>query len=175
LNGPNRFFGLVAHEEVAADRHQRDHGQMLVHGGDAGRDGVARIGEMHRLAFEQISPLGRLVHAGHGLDEGRLAGAVVAEQAVALAGIDIDRDAGQSDHRAEMLLDVLHFNDGSVFGFISSLPRDHAPDVGVEHHGEQQDDAQEHPEQRAFDIGEEQPCWTTPKISAPSAAPITEP
>jgi hypothetical protein len=78
--------------------------------------GVARILEMHRLAFEQDLAAGRLVHARHGLDEGRLARAVVAEQAMALAGVDLQRDAVQCDHRAEMLLDVLHFNQGSVFG-----------------------------------------------------------
>jgi hypothetical protein len=52
------------------------------------------------------------VDARHRLDEGRLARAVVAEQAMALARPDIEADPVQRDDRAEMLLDVLHLDDG---------------------------------------------------------------
>jgi hypothetical protein len=40
------------------------------------------------LPSKQDLAAGRLVHARHGLDEGGLAGTVVAEQAMAFAGID---------------------------------------------------------------------------------------
>jgi hypothetical protein len=53
------------------------------------------------------------VHAGQGLDQGRLAGAVVAEQAVHLARVDGEADAGQCDHRAEMLGDVVDLDQGA--------------------------------------------------------------
>jgi hypothetical protein len=73
---------------------------------------VARAGEVHALALEQDLPAGRLVHARHRLDEGRLARAVVAQQAMALARPDVEADPVQRDDRAEMLLDVLHLDDG---------------------------------------------------------------
>src|SRR5690606_9044988 len=41
--------------------------------------------------------------------------------------------------------------------FMLALPGDQATDIGVQHHGQQQDDAEEDPEQRAFNAGEEQP------------------
>jgi hypothetical protein len=78
-------------KKFRADRHQRDHREVLVDRGDARLHRVARAGEVHRLAFEQDLARGRLVHARHGLDEGRLAGAVVAQQAMAFARGDVDR------------------------------------------------------------------------------------
>ena len=92
---------------------------MLVHGGDPGGDGVARIGEVHVAPFEQDLPAGRLVHARKRLDEGRFARAVVAQKTVTFAGVDVDRDARKRDDGAEMLLDVLHLDQG--LGHVSVL------------------------------------------------------
>ncbi|MDT4863687.1 hypothetical protein FQZ97_984050 [compost metagenome] len=69
---------------------------------------------MHGLAVDtHLTGTGR-VHTRHGLDEGGLAGDVVAQQAVAFAGPDIERDARQRNDVAEVLLDVLHLQQGLV-------------------------------------------------------------
>ena len=52
------------------------------------------------------------MNAGHGLDEGGFAGAVIAQKAVAFAGAHIEGHAVQGDDIAEMLLDVFHVDDG---------------------------------------------------------------
>jgi len=56
------------------------------------------------------------VDAGHHLDEGRLAGAVVADERDDLAGVDLDRGAAQGVQRSEMLLDVAHRDQGRRVG-----------------------------------------------------------
>ena len=48
----------------------------------------------------------RLVHAGEHLDQGRLAGAVLADQGVHLAGVGGEVHAGQGMHAGEALVDV---------------------------------------------------------------------
>src|SRR5205814_9645013 len=50
-------------------------------------------------------------HAGEHLDQRALAGAVVAQQAVHLSAGELQRHAGQRDHRAEVLRDVLELQD----------------------------------------------------------------
>ena len=64
--------------------------------------GLARIAERHLLAVDQDLALRRPVHARQHLDECRLAGAVVAEEAVHLAGIDLEVDVLERLHRAEV-------------------------------------------------------------------------
>ena len=54
----------------------------------------------------------RPVHAGEDLDERRLAGAVVAEHARHLAGLDRRRDAFQGDDVAVVLAQVAHLEQG---------------------------------------------------------------
>ena len=49
-----------------------------------------------------------LVAGGQHLDEGRLAGAVLAEQAVDLAGTDVEVDAAEREHAGEALHDAAH-------------------------------------------------------------------
>ena len=120
LERPPPRQGLVAHEKVAADRHQRDHRKILIHSGDAGIDGVAWRGEAHRRTIEQDLALGWLVHSRHGLDEGRLAGPIVPKQAMTFAGHHLKRNPGQSDNLAKVLLDILHLDNG--FGH-PSAPR----------------------------------------------------
>ncbi len=54
----------------------------------------------------------RLEHAGHDLDEGGLAGAVVADEADDLVAADGEVDVAQRMHRAEILLHALEANNG---------------------------------------------------------------
>ena len=79
---------LAAKEEIPRNGHQRDHRQILEHGRDAAIERVARAVERDRLAIDQKLALGRLVNARQDLDQGRLAGAIVAEQAMNFARPD---------------------------------------------------------------------------------------
>ena len=61
-------------------------------------------------------------HAGDRLDDGRLAGAVVAGQRHHLAGMDLEGDLVQGLHAAEMLGDVADGKDGGDFTQLDALP-----------------------------------------------------
>ena len=50
---------------------------------------------VHRLAADEDLAAGRLDHAGEDLDQRRLAGAVVADQADHLAAVDVQIDAAK--------------------------------------------------------------------------------
>ena len=111
LERPEPRRGLRADEEVAADRHKRQHGQVLVNRRDASIQGVARRAEDDRLAVhEERAGVGR-VYPRQRLDEGRLPGAVVAEEAVHLARTDRQRDVLERDHAPEVLGDVTGLED----------------------------------------------------------------
>ena len=85
-HGPGALGHLGAEEEVAPDRHQRDGGEVLVDGGDAaGRGPRAGVVKRTGRAVDEELALGVLVQPGDDLDEGGLAGAVVAEHAGHLA------------------------------------------------------------------------------------------
>ena len=102
---------LHAEHEVPRDAHLRQDREVLVDGGDAAGEGVARRGEDDRLAVDEHGALVGPLEAGEDLDQRRLAGAVVAEQADHLAGTDADRHVGERHHRAEELRDGAGFDD----------------------------------------------------------------
>ena len=114
------FLRLPAHPEVPGHRHQRDHRQILVDRGDTGLDGVAGAAEFDLGPAHQDLPLGRRVDAGHGFDEGRLARAVIPQEAMALAGMNRKGDTGQGDDGPEVLFDIAKFDQGR--GHVSVPP-----------------------------------------------------
>jgi hypothetical protein len=97
---------LAPCEEIARDAHQRHSREVLVNGGDAAIQRIARRRELHRLISQADLPLSGTVHAGKDLDQRRLAGAVVAEQAMDLARLHREGHAVERDHRAEILADI---------------------------------------------------------------------
>ena len=97
LQRPDPLARLRAEEEVPPDRHQRHHRKVLVDGRNPARACVARRREMHLLAVDDQASAVRLVTAREDLDEARLAGAVVAEDARHLAGVHVRRDVVQRD------------------------------------------------------------------------------
>ena len=106
--------GLVAQEEVPADAHERQDREVLEHGRDAAGLRVARRRERDGLAVHEQLALVGTVDARQGLDQGRLAGAVVAEQAVHLAGLHGQRHVPEGEDAAERLRDAPRLEDGDV-------------------------------------------------------------
>src|SRR5271165_3584521 len=112
LYWPERYFRFTSQKEIPGDRHHRDHRKILKDGRNAAVDSVACVREHDFAAVKiDLSPAW-LVDARHGLDQGRLTGAIVAKQAMHFALIDSDADAGEGDDHSEMLLDVLKLEDG---------------------------------------------------------------
>ena len=103
---------LGAEEEVAPHLHQADHGEVLVDGGDAVLQCLPRRGEVDLLPVHRERAFVVRVQAGDDLDQGRLAGAVVAEDAGHLAGADREVDPPQGPDRAVALAHVLHLDQG---------------------------------------------------------------
>ena len=60
------------------------------------------------------------MHAGECLDQGRLAGAVVAQQAMHFAALEPQGDAVERDDLAEILADVFEREDDVVGAMMSS-------------------------------------------------------
>src|SRR4029079_8175073 len=82
--------------------------EVLVDGRDALRARVARRAEAHLLSVDQQPSLVRPVGAGEDLDEGGLAGAVVAEDARHLARVHVGGDVLERDDVAVVLADAVN-------------------------------------------------------------------
>src|SRR5215472_10811602 len=65
----------------------------------------ARRVEVHLLALDEQPALVLLLHAGEDLDQARLAGAVVAEDARDLVRVDVHAHVAERDHVAVVLRD----------------------------------------------------------------------
>jgi hypothetical protein len=85
---------------VKTDQHE-----VLVDHPDAGRDGGTRIVERHDPAVDDDLALVGLVEAIEDVHQGRLAGAVLAEQGVDLARLDDQADVLVRDDSRESLGD----------------------------------------------------------------------
>ena len=94
---------FVAEEDVLGDRQTVDDVELLVHGRDAELDRRLGGGDLDLLAEPRDLALVGTVDAGEHLDERRLARAVLAEDAVHLAGQDVEVDTAQRLHAGEGL------------------------------------------------------------------------
>ena len=123
----------VADDDIVGDRKVRDERQFLEDANDAGIVGSRRRSEGYLLAVEYHLALVRLDDARHDLDERRFAGAVLAEDAVDLPGIDGQLSAIERAHAAITLRDALHpekrtgpahsFLPAHSDGAVESIPR----------------------------------------------------
>ena len=102
---------LVADEDVLGDIEVGEEHRLLVDRRDAVALRLRRVADGDVLPGQQDLAAVRLVDAGHDLDQRRLAGAVLAEEGVDLAGIERQRHVLQRLGRAESLGDVAHFED----------------------------------------------------------------
>ena len=103
---------LPAEEHVLDDVEVVAEREVLVDDLDAERGGVAGAVDGDRLAVE--AELARVdgVDAADALDQGGLAGAVVADQRGDLAGVGGEVDVVQDLHRAEALVDPAQLEQG---------------------------------------------------------------
>ena len=92
---------LVAEEDVLGDGQVFGEVEFLVDQDDAFVLGFARIGETMRHAVDREIAFGGLLVAGEDLDQRRLSGAVLAEQADDLARFQREADAVQDFNEAE--------------------------------------------------------------------------
>ena len=112
-HGPERGEGLAAEPDVLLDGEVGNQRQLLEDGRDAGALGGARIGGDERLAAQENPAFVGAERPGEDLDEGALAGAVLADEGVDLAGGGMELGARQGGDAAEALrnrrcLDQVH-------------------------------------------------------------------
>ena len=115
-SGTSRRVALVAERDVLGDRERLDEAEVLVHHPHAARERVARRAQLHGLAVQLERPLVRAVEARDDVRERALARAVLAEQRVHLAGVDLEIDAGVRDDAGEALRDAPQRHRGSRSG-----------------------------------------------------------
>ncbi|CAM5406999.1 hypothetical protein SCALM49S_08130 [Streptomyces californicus] len=112
VDEPETVLRLPAQEDVARHAHQRDEVHLLVDGGDPGLLRLERAGEADGFAADAHLPLVAPVDAGEHLDEGGLAGAVLADERVDLARAQREGDVVQGDDAREPLAHGAGFEDG---------------------------------------------------------------
>ena len=78
---------------------------------------------LYRLAVDQHTTIGRLEHTGKNLEQRGLAGAVFTEQAMHLAGCDIERHALEHLHGAKGFGDAFESQTGHGHGGILRYER----------------------------------------------------
>ncbi len=109
--------GSVPGMDLTPDEEVRDRievvvqGEILVDGLDAVALRVAGVANADPVPGDVDRSIVHLVGAGKNLDERRLAGAVVADDADHLPGLDRDRDALDRVDTAERLVDVSHLDE----------------------------------------------------------------
>ena len=111
---------LVAEEDVLGDAEVGDEVELLVDRGDPEVHRGLRRRQRDRLALPQDLALVGLVARGEDLDQGRLAGAVLAEQAVHLPRAHLELDPSEREHSGEPLDDAAHGEQRGVVHDITS-------------------------------------------------------
>ena len=99
---------LLVEDDVLRDRHHGDEHEVLVHHADARLDRCVRRSEPHRLPLDRDLALVGVVEPVEDVHQGRLAGAVLAEQGVHLALDQVEVDVVVRDGSREALRDVAH-------------------------------------------------------------------
>ena len=107
----------VTDEDVLRDREIGEDHRLLVDGRDAEPLRVLGRGDADRLTVDADLAGVLLLDAGHDLDQGRLAGAVFAEEGVDLAAIERQGDVLEGQSCAELL------GNGDHFQHRAQLPR----------------------------------------------------
>ena len=107
--------GQAAHHQVLADRQVRQQAELLVDDADARVARLRRARVAHVAALDPVLALVALDGAGEDLDQRALAGAVLAGEAVDLAGAQLERDVLERLDRAVALGDAGQGDDHLAF------------------------------------------------------------
>ncbi|CAH0306222.1 hypothetical protein SRABI128_04345 [Microbacterium sp. Bi128] len=100
---PEAALGLAADENVLRDAQVGEERGFLVDDRDSGVLALGNIAELDALACHlEVAGIG-VVQACEDFHQSGLAGAVLADECVDFAGLDVDGAVGQGDHRAEGL------------------------------------------------------------------------
>src|SRR5665648_966942 len=123
---------LVAEVDVLGDRQAVDDIELLVHRRDPGAQRSDGGGDGERLPTPGNGTRVRVVRTGQHLDQRRLAGTVLADQAVDLTGPDREVDTVECAGAREVLDDALHgeqvrLRRAPIGGFRLPDTIDHAP------------------------------------------------
>ena len=113
----------AVHEDVLRDAEVGEHQRLLVDARDAERLGVSRVAQLHGATIDVDGARIGSVQAGDDLDQRRLAGAVLPDQGVHLAGMEVDRDPSQRVGGTEALR---HRDDGQQRLTCRHTPIQHA-------------------------------------------------
>src|SRR5262245_5668090 len=112
-----------AEHDVLCDGHHRDQHEVLVDHSDPDVDRVARRAHGDRLALDEDLALVGLVEAVEDVHQGRLAGAVLAEERVHLAAAQVEVDAVVRDDAREALRDALQLENSRFVGHVVAIVR----------------------------------------------------
>ena len=127
VDAPAGAERLAADEDVLDDGEVGEERRLLVDHGDPGVAGIC--GPVHRDLdpVDEQPPAVRRVHGGEDLHERRLAGTVLADEGVRLAGVEVDRDVLERMDRSERLRDVLEREDRGARRRRRPVHRAHRP------------------------------------------------
>ena len=107
---------LAPHEDVLGHAQVGEERGLLVDDRDPGVLGTGRAVQADRRPVDQQLTGIRLVHPGQDLHHRGLAGAVLAQQRVRLAGVQVDRAVGDRAHGAERFRRAVQGQDGAAAG-----------------------------------------------------------
>ena len=99
---------VITEDDVLRDGERLDEAEVLMHHPDPRVERVPRRGERDRLPEELELALVGVVEPDQDVREGALAGAVLAEQGVNLAGARLEVDGVVRDDTGEALRDPAH-------------------------------------------------------------------
>ena len=106
------MHALAPEEHVLDDVEVVGQGQVLVHGLDPEPGGVAGAMDLNRLALpEELAVVGR-VDPGDAFGQHGLPRSVIPDQRGHLPGRQVEVDLGEGLHRAEVLVDPPHLEQG---------------------------------------------------------------
>ena len=115
------LFHGTSHENIVRNRKLLDDVQFLIHAGNTCLTGLNRIPEDDLFAVNEDVSLFRIVHAGQHLDQGGLAGAIFANQAMDLARSDANGHVFQCNDTRKTFGNIFQFDDIFAHGITSFL------------------------------------------------------
>ena len=110
FEGTNLVSRLLPQPEIARDAHQWHQREILMNRLDAQFARVVRRFNVHGFVIEEDLAPRQTVESRQHFDQCGFAGAVIPEQADNFLAIDMEVDAAQYLHAAEVLVDINHIH-----------------------------------------------------------------